>query len=209
MKQSIPRLHVITDETLQSQYSHAQLARICVDAGTDGVQYREKRDRTLAERIQTAVRMLQICDESGATLIVNDFVDVAIQSDATAIHLGRTDEAVPSARMMIPESTVIGGTANSFEEALQVAKLEVDYVGVGPVFGTTSKASPAPPLGIATLSKICEAIDKPVVAIGNIRLENATEVIEAGAYGLAVLSAICCAPDVGKATRGFCEILGL
>ncbi len=153
--------------------------------------------------------MRQICDESDATLIVNDFVDVAIQSDATAIHLGRTDEAVASARTMIPESAMIGGTANSFEEALQVAKLGVDYLGVGPVFGTTSKAAPAPPLGIAALREICDAIDKPVVAIGNIRLENAAEVIEAGAHGLAILSAICCAPDVGKATRDFCEILGL
>ena len=209
MKSSVPRLHVITDETLQTRYTHAELAQLCVDAGADGIQYREKRERSVNEHTQTVTRMNEICTNRGATLIVNDFVDVAIRAQATAIHLGRTDQSIPSARASLPERTMIGGTANSLTEALQVAKLDVDYLGVGPVFGTSSKASPAPPLGIAMLREICNRTDKPVIAIGNIQLENVEAVISSGAHGVAVLSAICCAQDVAQTTSDFCERLGL
>ena len=104
---------------------------------------------------------------------------------------------------------MIGGTANSLDEALLVSELDVDYLGVGPVFGTSSKASPAPSLGISYLREICQRVSKPVIAIGNIQLRNVVEVIEAGAYGIAVLSAICCADDVMQVTSDFCEILAL
>lgn len=153
--------------------------------------------------------MRQICEKSDAQLIVNDFVNVAIQANVNAVHLGRTDESVSSARAMLPEDTMIGGTANSLDEAIQVVEIDVDYLGVGPVFGTSSKDSPAPPLGIARLREICERVGKPVIAIGNIQLENVATVIEAGAHGVAVLSAICCAADVGQTTRDFCDILAL
>ena len=207
MRSSIPRLHVITDETLQNRYTHVELARLCVDAGADGIQYREKRAKPPSEHVQSVIGIREICESRGATVIVNDFVEVAIQANAIAVHLGRTDESVQSARVRLPEDTMIGGTANSLDEALKVAKLDVDYLGVGPVFGTTSKTSPAPPLGIAALREICQRIEKPVIAIGNIQLQNVASVQAAGAHGVAVLSAICCAKDVSQATREFCEIL--
>lgn len=205
----IPRLQVITDEILQTRYTHVELAQLCVDAGADGIQYREKRDKPHNELVQTATRMREICDAGRAQLVVNDFVAVAIEANAPAIHLGRTDESVPSARTMLTNGVMIGGTANSLDESLEVAKLDVDYLGVGPVFGTSSKASPAPPLGIATLREICDCVEKPVVAIGNIQLANVASVIEAGAYGVAVLSAICCAEDVAETTKRFCAVLSL
>lgn len=151
--------------------------------------------------------MREVCDSAGATLIVNDFVEVAVKANANAVHLGRSDESIQSARDRLPKDTMIGGTANSLGEALQVAELDVDYLGVGPVFGTTSKASPAPPLGISALREICQRIEKPVVAIGNIQLQNVSSVIAAGAHGVAVLSAICCAENVAQAASVFCEIL--
>ena len=207
MRPSIPRLHVITDETLQSRYSHVELAQLCVDAGADGIQYREKREKSQIEHIHTVSAMRRICENRSAQLIVNDFVHVAIQANATAVHLGRADESIPTARKMLLEHTMIGGTANSLDEAQRVAEFDVDYLGVGPVFGTSSKASPAPPLGITTLREICERVDKPVIAIGNIQLRNVAKAIEAGAHGVAVLSAICCAEDVTRAASDFCEIL--
>lgn len=207
LSSEIPRLHVITDEILQTRYSHVELARLCVDAGADGIQYREKREKSQGEHVSSVVSMKQICDAAGATLIVNDFVEAAIQANATAVHLGRTDESIESARVRLSDDTTIGGTANSLDEALRVAKLDVDYLGVGPVFGTTSKASPAPPLGIPALREICQQIQKPVIAIGNIQLRSVQAVIDAGAHGVAVLSAICCAEDVAQITSEFCEIL--
>ena len=209
MKSSIPRLHVITDETLQTQYTHVELARLCVAAGADGIQYREKREKSQSEHVETVKRMKQICANGEATLIVNDFVEVAIQTNTNAVHLGRSDESIPSARTLLPPHTLIGGTANSLDEALEVAKLDVDYLGVGPVFGTSSKASPAPPLGITLLHEICDRIKKPVIAIGNIRVDNVDEVVKAGAHGVAVLSGICCAPDIAQITSEFCKRLAL
>ena len=207
MRPSIPRLHVITDETLQSQYSHVELARICVDAGADGIQYREKREKSYIEHVQSVTVMLQICDEANAQLIVNDFVNVAKQANVSAVHLGRTDVSIPTARAMLPDDTMIGGTANSLDEALLVSELDVDYLGVGPVFGTSSKSSPAPTLGISTLREICDRVNKPVIAIGNIQLHSVGAVLDAGAHGVAVLSAICCAQDIAQATSDFCDIL--
>lgn len=207
MTSSIPRLHVITDEILQNRYTHVELTRLCVDAGADGIQYREKREKPQSEHVQAVNAMRQICCSVGAQLIVNDFVDVAVQTNATAVHLGRSDESIPYARALLTAGTTIGGTANSLDEALQVAELDVDYLGVGPVFGTSSKVSPAPPLGLGTLREICQQVKKPVIAIGNIQTHNVANVIEAGAHGIAVLSAICCAPDVARATQNFCEIL--
>ena len=207
MRSTIPRLHVITDETLQTRYTHLELARLFVDGGADGIQYREKRGKLESEHIQSVIGMREICEGHGATVIVNDFVEVAIQANATAVHLGRTDESIQSARVRLSADTMIGGTANSLDEALQVAELDVDYLGVGPVFGTTSKAEPAPPLGISAFREICQRIKKPVIAIGNIQLQNVAAVVSAGAHGVAVLSAICCAEDVVQATSEFCEIL--
>ena len=209
MKKRVPHLHVITDEVLQSRHTHLQLAKICAGAGADGIQYREKRTKQFAERIAVAVSMNLVCNDAGALLIVNDFVDVASRSDAPAIHLGQNDEAIDVARAKLPAETLLGGTANSLNEARLMASKDVDYIGVGPVFGTSSKASPAPPLGLPALKEICDAVDKPVVAIGNVQLQNVADVMAMGVHGVAVLSAITCARDIAEATRNFCEILGL
>ena len=182
---------------------------MCTQAGADGIQYREKRMLSFSDRAKVAKEIQLVCSKYNSTLIVNDFVDVAVEISAPAIHLGAQDEAIESARRKLSQETLIGGTANSIDEALVVAAKDVDYLGVGPVFGTTSKASPAEPLGLDNLKQICDLVDKPVVAIGNIQLENVVDVLEAGAHGVAVISAIVCAPDVAQATRRFCDLLGL
>ena len=206
---AIPRLHVITDEVQQDRYSHVELAEIAVANGSDGIQYREKRALELSTRISVANSMAEVCGKSNAMLIVNDHVEVAAAVSAPAIHLGQEDETVDFARKKLAAGTVIGGTANSLDEAIRVDQLDVDYLGIGPVFGTKSKNSPAPTMGLKTLAEICSACRHPVIAIGNIQLENVEAVMAAGAHGVAVISAICCATDVASATRAFCTELGL
>jgi thiamine-phosphate diphosphorylase len=88
-------------------------------------------------------------------------------------------------------------------EAIRVAGTDVDYLGVGPVFGTRSKANPAPALGLGTLSAIVRAVGKPVVAIGSITPDRVASVLDSGAHGVAVLSAVVCHADPGRATREF------
>ena len=198
---SIGRLHVITDEQLQSRYSHAQLAALAAGGGADLVQFREKRPRTTRELIETACAIQAAIGDAPTALLIDDRVDVAVATNA-AVHLGRDDLPPDIARRILGPDAIIGGTANSLDEAQRVAAQPVDYLGVGPVFGTTSKGDRAAPmLGLDALREIVQAIDKPVIAIGSITADNVASVLETGAHGLAVLSAVVCADDPQAATR--------
>jgi thiamine-phosphate pyrophosphorylase len=197
----IGRLHVITDENLQDRFSHVHLAGLAAKGGADRVQYREKRALSTRELIQTARAMKEALESSGAELVIDDRADVALAARVPAVHLGRDDLEPEVARAILGEDAVIGGTANDIEQALRVASTPVDYLGVGPVFGTTSKARPAPVLGLEGLRRIVEAVDRPVIAIGNITAERVGDVLAAGAYGIAVLSSVVLDPDPRAATR--------
>lgn len=198
---SIGRLHVIIDEQLQSRYSHAQLAAFAAAGGADVVQFREKRPRTTRELIETACAIQAAIGDAPAALLIDDRVDVAAATNA-AVHLGRDDLPPDIARRILGPDAIIGGTANSLDEAQRVAAQPVDYLGVGPVFGTTSKGDRATPmLGLDALREIVQAVDKPVIAIGSITADNVASVLETGAHGVAVLSAVVCADDPQAATR--------
>jgi len=197
----VPRLHVLTDETVQSRWSHVDLARLALAGGADAVQYREKRPRTTRELVETARAIAELCRSAGAALIVDDRADVAAAVGAAGVHLGQDDLDVVTARRLLGPEALIGRTANSYEEAAAVWGGPIDYLGVGPVFGTASKANPAPPLGLRELARICRDAPVPVIAIGSITAERIPEVIAAGAHGVAVLSAVVAAEDVAGAVR--------
>ncbi|MDZ7728040.1 MAG: thiamine phosphate synthase [Dehalococcoidia bacterium] len=198
---TIPRLHVITDETVQDRFSHTELAQRAVEGGADAVQFREKRPWTTRELMETATVMLRVCEPAGATLVVDDRADVARSVGAPALHLGKNDLDVATARAILGPDAIIGGTANSYDEAARVWSTGVDYMGIGPIYGTQSKANPAPVMGLETLSRICRDCPVPVVAIGSITADRIPEVLEAGAHGVAVLSAVVAAEDPAEATR--------
>ena len=204
MSGEVGRLHVITDEVLQSRWTHAQLAGLAAAGGADTIQFREKRARTTRELIETAEAMTAAMGDAESTLLIDDRVDVAAAVGGAfggAVHLGRDDLPAELARRLLGDQAIIGGTANSLEEAQRVAATPVDYLGVGPVFGTTSKGDRAAPmLGLERLREIVEGIDKPVIAIGSITAENVASVIETGAFGVAVLSAVVCREDPQAAT---------
>lgn len=196
----IPRFQVITDEVAQTRFSHLDLAVHAIRGGADGVQFREKRPRTTRDLIRTADAMLAACGDS-AVLIVDDRVDVARSLGASAVHLGRDDLDVRTARAVLGPDAVIGGTANSYTEARATWSSGIDYLGVGPIYGTRSKERPAPTMGLETLAAIARDAPVPIVAIGSITAERIAEVIGAGAYGVAVLSAVVCADDPAAAAR--------
>ena len=199
----IGRLHVITDEVLQDRFTHAELAALAAEGGAEVIQYREKRPLATRELVETAAAMRRAAGGAGARLLVNDRVDVAFAVSADA-HLGREDLEPAAARRMLGPEAIIGGTANSLEEALRVAAGPVDYIGVGPVYGTASKGDRAAPrMGLERFAEIAAAVDKPVIAIGGIRAEQAAEVMAAGAHGIAVLSAVACQEDPRAAAAEF------
>jgi len=194
-------LHVITDETVQRSFSHVELAALAAEGGADVVQFREKRERPQAELVAIATRIRDSLRSTGTRLVVNDHLDVAVSAGVLAVHLGRGDAEPAEARRILGPSALIGGTANSVDEAVRVASTPVDYLGVGPVYGTRSKAEPAPRLGIETLRRIVESVNKPVIAIGGITAPRVEEVLAAGAHGVAVLSAVVGNADPSVATR--------
>ena len=201
---NIGRLHVITDEVLQNRFSHVELAAAAAAGGADVIQYREKRQVSTKEMMRVGVLMSLACREFGATLLIDDRADVAAAVGATAVHLGREDLPPYVARQILGPDAIIGGTANSVEEAVKVAKQPVDYLGVGPVFGTTSKGDRAAPmLGLERFAEICKAVDKPVIGIGSITADRVADVLAAGAHGVAILSAIVCQDDPQASCREF------
>jgi thiamine-phosphate pyrophosphorylase len=204
---AIGRLHVLTDTALQDRFSHVELTKMAIAGGADAIQYRQKTGST-REMIGTAREMKGLCGDAGVIFIVNDRLDVAIAAEASGVHLGQDDFPIPLAREILGKDWIIGGSAATLEEAQKCLAEGADYVGFGPVYPTSSKDDAGPVSGIHTLGKVVNGVSLPVIAIGGVGAENSSEVMAVGAYGIAVISAVCCHQDPEKATRVLREALG-
>lgn len=203
---NIGRLHLLTDVVLQSRFSHEDLARLGIAGGADTIQLREKRGSTRS-MIEVAKRMGAVCTQAKVPLIVNDRIDVALAADADGVHLGQSDFPIPLARELLGKDKLIGGSAATLEEARICFAEGADYIGFGPVYVTGSKADAGPVSGAEGLKRVVETIPLPIIAIGGITVENVFEVMRAGAYGIAVISAVCCQLDPQGATTALREAL--
>ncbi len=199
---------MLTDTVLQSRFSHLELARMAIDGGADTIQFRQKNGST-REMIEIARKLKGMCAEAGVPFIVNDRVDVAIASKADGVHLGQDDFPISLARKLMGEDVIIGGSAVSLEDAQRCFAEGADYVGFGPVYPTSSKPDASSPSGIVIMKKAIAAVPLPIIAIGGINAENTHEVIRAGAYGIAVISAVCCQAEPKKATQMLSQALSL
>jgi thiamine-phosphate pyrophosphorylase len=200
------RLHLLTDVVLQSRFSHEDLTRLGIAGGADTIQLREKIGST-RRMIELAKSMAVVCRQAGVPLVVNDRIDVAMACDADGVHLGQSDFPIPLARSLLGNDKLIGGSAATLEEAQICLADGADYIGFGPVYATGSKEDAGPVSGPALLKQVVETIPVPIVAIGGITAENVPEVMRAGAYGIAVISAVCCQIDPEGATRELREAL--
>ncbi|RPI14798.1 MAG: thiamine phosphate synthase [Ignavibacteriae bacterium] len=185
----IGRLCVITDTNIQTKYSHIEIAEMAIKGGADIVQFRDK-SMPASEMVNTAIEIKKICNETGALLIINDRVDIAMLSDADGVHLGKEDIPVNEARKLLGKYKIIGATANSPEDAKNAVKAGADYIGFGHIFQTYSKKKATPPVGISGLQEIVNNIKIPVLAIGGIDLSNLDEVINTGVHGIAVIGCV-------------------
>jgi thiamine-phosphate diphosphorylase len=154
-----------------------ETAQRAIVAGSTVVQLRVKAP---TEQVVVAGRRFRAL---GTTFIVNDDVDAALELGADGVHLGQSDEGAARARA---RGLVLGRSATTFEEAVAA---DADYLGVGPIWPTPSKADAASPLGLAELVRICRAVGVPVIAIGGVDASNAGDCIRAGAAGVAVIRA--------------------
>ncbi|MFK7843823.1 MAG: thiamine phosphate synthase [Rhodothermales bacterium] len=198
----IGRLHVLTDFLFQQKYAHAELARLAIEGGADTIQFRQKAG-TCRHKLFSAKRTAAICKETGTQLIIDDHLDIMQAVDAQGVHLGRTDFPVADARLVVGKNKVIGATANSLKEVTAGAEAGADYIGYGPIYYSDSKANLASIQGLDGLKKACQLVDIPVIAIAGITANRVQEVLDAGAHGVAIMSAISTADDPSAETRAF------
>jgi thiamine-phosphate diphosphorylase len=166
--------------------------------GATTVQLRAKR-MAGRELFELARAMRRQCHEAGALFIVNDRVDVALACDADGVHVGMHDLPLDATRRLVGDDAIIGFSPLEMSDVLRAGSEGADYVGLGPVFGTASKADAQPPLGLAGLARQAAAAAMPSVGIGGIDAANAAAVIRAGTDGVAVISAIQNAADPRQA----------
>jgi thiamine-phosphate pyrophosphorylase len=194
MKKSVGRLHVLTDESIQNRFSHVELAKFAIAGGADTIQFRDK-SRSTRELIETAEALGAVCASKGVSLIINDRADIALAVDADGVHLGRGDLPIRTARSLLGPDKIVGGTASTLEEAIEAERDGADYVGFGHIYPTSSKEKPGEAKGPGSLIEICAALTIPVIAIGGINHANFAPVIDAGAWGIAVIGAVCASKD--------------
>lgn len=194
----VPRLHFITP------VCDPDGLVALVHAGVDAVQVRDKRasDRVLLDFARVVVRKLR---PLGATVIVNDRVDIALASGSDGVHLGACDLPVHVARRTAPH-LVIGATCRSRAEVSAAHDMGASYAGFGPVFASSTKAGLPDPLGVPAVADATGIL--PLLAIGGVTAEHVPALVSAGAHGVAVVAAIAEAPDPPTAAKEIASALG-
>ncbi|MFQ6015849.1 MAG: thiamine phosphate synthase [Anaerolineae bacterium] len=193
-------LYVLTDTFLARGRPLPDVVRAAMAGGATAIQLREK-GMTTRELVEAGRAVREFTREAGVTFIVNDRVDVALAVEADGVHLGQDDLPAPLARKLMGPHKIVGVSAGSVAEAQRAEVEGADYLGVGSVYHTGTKADAGPPIGVASLKEIVSAVTIPVVAIGGIHAENVAAVIQAGAAGAAVVSVVVAAEDVEAAAR--------
>jgi thiamine-phosphate pyrophosphorylase len=193
-------VYVLTDRRAAGDRSLVDVIRAAVRGGATAVQLRDKGAST-REVVELARALLAVTRPAGVPLIVNDRADVALAIDADGVHVGQDDLPAPLARAVLGPDRILGVSAGTVDEARQAEREGADYLGVGDVYGTPSKADAGTPIGLSGLAEIARVVSIPVVAIGGIALDNAAATVRAGASGVAVISAVVGAPDPEAAAR--------
>jgi len=199
-------LYLVTDRTLSRGRSILKIVKAAVRSGVTVVQLREKNVSTkiFAEE---GLRIRDFLEKERIPLIINDRIDVALAIGADGVHLGQDDMPLKLARRILPDEFIIGVSVGSIEEAVKAEKGGADYLGLSPVYFSSTKKDAGEPLGLDEIIKIREEVSIPLVGIGGLNYKNSAEVIKAGITGIAVVSAIVAADDPGKAAASLKEII--
>jgi thiamine-phosphate pyrophosphorylase len=201
----LPRLYVILDAALLT-VPETECAEKLAAAGVRLIQYRNKR-ASARELFESCKQLSSLLIPQGVTFVVNDRADVALTAGAGGVHVGQEDLSVEAARSVIGPGNLLGVSTHNLEQFKAAAATSADYVAIGPVFSTSTKANPDPVVGIELFRQVRSLTDKPIVAIGGITWERAAEVIQAGADSVAVISDILLAPDPAQRARQYIELL--
>ena len=197
-------LYAVTDRTWLGNMTLYEQVEEALKGGATFVQLREKELDDVAF-LKEAFEIKDLCRQYNVPFVINDNVEIAVKVNADGIHIGQKDMEAGYVRSVIGEDKILGVSAQTVEQALLAEKMGADYLGVGAVFSTGSKAEPDD-VSIDALKAICEAVSIPVVAIGGIGASNILQLTGSGVCGVAVISAIFAADNIGKATAELKEL---
>ncbi len=195
----LPGLYVIIDTQALKGRSHIEAASQAIRGGATVIQLRDKL-LSKKELLPITQQLKNLCAEHNVLFIVNDYLDLALATDADGLHLGQDDLPIKVARKLLAIDKILGGSARTVDQALAAKSEGADYIAVGSIYPTTSKET-AVVVGLERLRQIRQAVSLPLVAIGGITENNAAEVIAAGASSVAVISAVLHAKDIEAAAR--------
>jgi thiamine-phosphate pyrophosphorylase len=191
--------YFITDSNL-SKAGNISDVQQAISADIGVVQLRNKKSST-RDFYRQAIELRKICRKT--IFLINDRLDIALAADADGVHLGQNDLPYNIARKLLGKKKIIGLTVHTLDEAIAAQDMGADYIGVSPIFATTTKSDAGEPCGIEGLTKIREKITIPIVTIGGINLSNAQAVINAGADALCAISAVVTKSDVCAEIKKF------
>ncbi|EGJ71364.1 Thiamine-phosphate pyrophosphorylase [Bacteroides coprosuis DSM 18011] len=207
MKKSLDlSLYLVTDPQVAEGNSFLEVIEDAVKGGVTLVQLREK-DCSSREFYDKALAIKHLLSSYDVPLIINDRLDIALAVDADGLHIGQEDIPYDVARKILGPDKIIGLSVENKTDALRANKLDIDYIGISPVFSTPTKIDTAPALGLEG-SRLINSISKhPSVGIGGIHLQNAASIIASGSDGISVVSAIMMAKDPFRAAQELKQII--
>jgi len=202
---SLPRLYAILDvASFGDCEALCRSASELVAGGVTLLQYRNKTGH--ARQMLEQARKLKRCLPASVTLIMNDRADLCLAAGCDGVHLGQEDLSPEGARRVIGRALWLGVSTHNPQQLAEASRTSADYLAIGPVFGTRSKANPDPVIGVEGVRQARGLTRKPLVAIGGITRENCRSIIEAGADAVAVISDLIREPR--KSAEEFFRILG-
>jgi thiamine-phosphate pyrophosphorylase len=199
-------VYLVTDRACCGARSVDEVVMAAIDGGATLVQLRDK-NVDAGPMLALGRRLRELLRPRGIGLIVNDRIDVAQVLDADGVHIGQQDIPYPEARRLLGPGKIIGVSIGSEAEAREAADWDVDYVGVGPVYPTATKPDAGTALGADATARLAKLSGHRAVAIGGIDATNAAPLYAAGLEGVAVISAVCGAPDPRSAARGLLRLM--
>ena len=199
-------LYFVTDRGLCGNKPLADVVLQAVRGGATCVQLREKEVSTRFF-VEEALRIKALLAPLKASLIINDRLDVALAVEADGVHVGQEDMPYEIARKLMGPKAIVGLSVETWEDVERAQELDVDYLGVSPIFATPTKTDTKAPWGLQGLARIRAFSRHPLVGIGGLNASNAEAAVMAGADSVAVVSAICAAQDPYAASRELAEII--
>ena len=200
------KLYLVTDRKIAGDRKMEDIVKEAAEGGVTMVQLREK-DICTRDFIDLAIRLKAVLKPFGIPLLINDRVDVALASGADGVHIGQSDMPYRMARTLLGRDSIIGLSVENMEQVMAAESLDVDYLGVSPVFATPTKTDTAEPFGLDGLRKAAAVSSHPLVGIGGMNARTAAGVMDAGADGIAVVSAIVGAESPERASEELLRII--